>query len=504
MVVDFSLLLVLIVGTFSQTLSTNPGLKARITQTGLDYATKVALDSLSSKVVGLRIPDQHGKSGDVSYDVTNSRITGFQRPQSSITMNPPSGLRWTASGTVIALKGDWHYTLKKWFIRISDHGSFDVTVKGLSFDLGIKLGADKDGRPDISSSGCSCDIGSVDVKIHGKLDVIYNLFKGVIGKKIKDLLKDKMCDLIKDAINKDAENALQKIKVKTTIAKLFMLDYRMTSSPKFTPQYMETYHKGEVLWASSMTDAPIPVPPMPDNVGSQKMLYLFVSDYLFNSLSYQSQIHGVLRYNLTTKDLPPSNKGVLNTTCLSGVCIGELIPQIASKYPNKQVELRMMSTQTPMMTSLKNEVGVFCMGTIGMYATVPNKPSIYLVNLNVSMNATVNLSIMNEKLYAKIDQLIFNISAFNSAVGPISDRALQFVTRNAIRIFVEPALNKLGKNGFPLPTTGNVKFVNTELNLVRDTLIIATDVRYVSDTDTALKFVPRKRVYLEKNNIRRI
>ncbi|KAJ8302426.1 hypothetical protein KUTeg_018822, partial [Tegillarca granosa] len=199
MVVDFSLLLVLIVGTFSQTLSTNPGLKARITQTGLDY-------------VGLRIPDQHGKSGDVSYDVTNSRITGFQRPQSSITMNPPSGLRWTASGTVIALKGDWHYTLKKWFIRISDHGSFDVTVKGLSFDLGIKLGADKDGRPDISSSGCSCDIGSVDVKIHGKLDVIYNLFKGVIGKKIKDLLKDKMCDLIKDAINKDAENALQKIK----------------------------------------------------------------------------------------------------------------------------------------------------------------------------------------------------------------------------------------------------------------------------------------------------
>lgn len=502
MVAYFCFLLVLIVGILSETSSTNPGLKARITQTGLNYATKIAIDNLSSKVVGLEIPDQHGRSGDVSYDVTNSRITGFQRPQSSITMNPPSGLKWTASGTVISLKGDWHYKYKKWIIKISDHGGFDVTVRGLSFNLGIKLGADTDGRPAISSGGCSCDIGSVDVKIHGKLKIIYNLFKGVIGDKIKKLLRDKMCGLIGDAINKGAENALKKLKVQTRIAKQFMLDYRLTTNPKFTPQYMETFHKGEVLWASSMKDAPLPVPAMPDNVKPQKMLYLFVSDYLFNSLSYQSQIHGVLRYNLTAKDLPPSNRAVLNTTCLQGVCIGELIPQIAQKYPNKQVELRMMSTQTPMMTSQKNAVSVSCRGIIGMYATVPNKPSIYLVNLNVSMNATVNLSIMNEKIYGKIDQLVFNISAFNSAVGRISDKALQFVTTNAIRIFVEPALNKLGKNGFPLPTTGNILFVNTELLLVQDTLIVATDVQYVSDGDTTLRFVPRqRRVYLKTADI---
>jgi hypothetical protein len=33
-------------------------------------ATDVALDILAKQVTGLQIPDQHGASGDVSYDLT--------------------------------------------------------------------------------------------------------------------------------------------------------------------------------------------------------------------------------------------------------------------------------------------------------------------------------------------------------------------------------------------------------------------------------------------------
>nr|AFQ02695.1 bactericidal permeability-increasing protein/lipopolysaccharide-binding protein [Anadara broughtonii] len=482
MVAYFCFLMVLIVGILSETSSTNPGLKARITQTGLNYATKIAIDNLSSKVVGLEIPDQHGRSGDVSYDVTNSRITGFQRPQSSITMNPPSGLRWTASGTVISLKGDWHYKYKKWIIKISDHGGFDVTVRGLSFNLGIKLGADTDGRPAISSGGCSCDIGSVDVKIHGKLKIIYNLFKGVIGDKIKNCLRDKMCGLIGDAINKGAENALKKLKVQTRIAKQFMLDYRLTTNPKFTPQYMETFHKGEVLWASSMKDAPFALPILPNITEEDKMYYLSASDYILNRLAYQAQKHGYLSYNVTSQNLPDSVSGVLNTSCTTGICVGMLLHQIGQRYPDRQVELRMHTAQTPEVHIRNGSIGITGSGLADVYVKTEDSEDL-IFSLNASLDTSVSISIRNGTVYGKMKNLDIGISIVDSAIGGIDGQFLQHAVNGVIKLFVEPQLNAAGRRGYEIPIIMNLRVANTKMTLMENTLIVGTDIEFLHDDE---------------------
>ena len=61
-----------------ETLGTNPGLKIRLSQSGLDYAARVAVQQLSSKVQGTSLPDQSGKAhtpvGKVEYEVKNMRV----------------------------------------------------------------------------------------------------------------------------------------------------------------------------------------------------------------------------------------------------------------------------------------------------------------------------------------------------------------------------------------------------------------------------------------------
>jgi len=60
------------------TRATNPGLKIRVSQPGLNYAASVAVQQMSAKVRGASLPDQSGEShtpvGKVHYEVKNTRV----------------------------------------------------------------------------------------------------------------------------------------------------------------------------------------------------------------------------------------------------------------------------------------------------------------------------------------------------------------------------------------------------------------------------------------------
>jgi len=57
-----------------ETLGTNPGLKIRLSQSGLKYAATVAVQELSTKVRGASLPDRSGKAGKVEYEVKNIKV----------------------------------------------------------------------------------------------------------------------------------------------------------------------------------------------------------------------------------------------------------------------------------------------------------------------------------------------------------------------------------------------------------------------------------------------
>jgi len=58
---------------------TNPGLKIRLSQSGLNYAAEVTVQQLSAMVRGASLPDQSGQShtpvGKVDYEVKNTKVS---------------------------------------------------------------------------------------------------------------------------------------------------------------------------------------------------------------------------------------------------------------------------------------------------------------------------------------------------------------------------------------------------------------------------------------------
>jgi hypothetical protein len=66
---------------FGLTGAVNPGLKARVSQAGLNYAAQVAVDVLASRLQQITIPDQTGsadiKIGKVNYEFKNMKVFLF-------------------------------------------------------------------------------------------------------------------------------------------------------------------------------------------------------------------------------------------------------------------------------------------------------------------------------------------------------------------------------------------------------------------------------------------
>ncbi|KAK3103467.1 hypothetical protein FSP39_019464 [Pinctada imbricata] len=336
---------------------------------------------------------------------------------------------------------------------------------------------DAQGRPKLSAKSCSCDMGHVSISFHGGASSIYNLFSGYVADSLKGQLQNQLCQLVTQAINDDANKALATLPVTVDIDSVFLLDYRLVSNATFTPNYIETYHKGEIYWAKSKTEAPFTPAPFPQFNETSKMLYLWVSDYTFNSIAYQAQNNQFLQYNLTQNDLPDSVKPLLNTTC-SDICIGKIIPEIGRKYPNTVVRLDLMSTIEPKVTVTKAGITLTCGGQVIPYAVLSDNSSAYLMTLNANMTAGVNVSLSHEKIFANIGQTDIKLHVAKSDVGHIKDAALQFIVDSILKVFVVPMLNSIGSKGFPLPVTDDIHFVNSSLRFVTDAVLVSTDVHY--------------------------
>ncbi|XP_076449012.1 bactericidal permeability-increasing protein-like [Babylonia areolata] len=457
------------------------GFQARITQHALDYANQKAVDALADQVRQAKIPDQSGSSGDFSYSLSNVVIKGFSQPSSSIKVIPNVGLFWSARDAGIRLHSDWNVHYGRGWLKASMSGSVDVSVNGVSFSLTMVIGTDPTGRLAIKAGGCHCDVADVSVHIHGDLSFVLNLFRGEVERQVRDLLPGKLCDAANDQINNDAENQLRKVRVLSHLVRhLFTLDYRMVAPPSFQPTYMETFHKGEILWTADPQPPPFPPSPLPPSPSSRNMLYLWVGKYVPQSMLYAAHKHGFLRYNVTTKDLPLEDQAFLNTTCsdLIFTCIGRLFPPLGKKYPGLTTTLRMNSTMVPEVSMSPNVLGARLAGDIAVYVNTPAGPSPYVLTVHVSAVFNTTAKVDNQQITGSITGHRFKVTVVDSAVGPVKSKVVQILVRFAMNTFIIPKINEQGEHGFPLPISDSIRFTNTQLHILQDALMIGTDLRY--------------------------
>ncbi|XP_064603604.1 LOW QUALITY PROTEIN: bactericidal permeability-increasing protein-like [Liolophura sinensis] len=457
--------------------SLSPGFHSRVTSKGLNYAAQVAVDVLSTTITKQKIPDVDGSGHNLKYSLSNIKITGFDKPQSSVVPRSGSGLTWSAKGLGLSMRTDFSYKYKT-FISISGHGSVDVSIRDTTFSLSVGMGEDSGGRPSIKSTGCKCDIGHLSIKFHGGASWLYNLLTGLFKGDITRQVQKIICSSAQGAVDKNAESSLSKLPVTVTIDHKFMLDYRLLTAPVFSSVAMDIMHKGEVYWSDAVQEAPFPAPPIPPITNVSRMIYFLGSEYLVNTMAYVANKHGILKTNVTDKDLPADKRGFLNTTCQGfTLCLGKLVPKVAELYPNSKGELNVVSTRAPQMSISPQAIAVSFGGNISFFARTASTDRFFLFSIVADLNATLTACVKDEMVFGKIKKMQLGVKMWDSRIGPVDAKRLQLLLNGAISFYVKPQLNKLAK-GFPLPVTSRIKFVNAQLSLAQNALILGTDLTY--------------------------
>nr|QHB46327.1 lipopolysaccharide-binding protein 1 [Argopecten purpuratus] len=458
------------------------GLKLRITTACLNYANKVMIDKVLKKTRGGTMKAIENDSHHLYFKLENIYVKELSVGRSSVTMIEDKGIQWSARDISISVSADYHYKYTQLFLPIKDHGGIDGSVFGGSFDVRLAVGIDSTRRPSVRVDSCNYAIDRVKVKFNGGISsLILNLFKSLVEHYLKDILKSKVCDALRDTVDRDLEKSLHQAHISSKIGSKFLLDYGLQEPPVFNSDSMETFHKGIIYWRNNIQQVPFQPSPFPPVTRNDKMIYAWVSGYMFRSLTYQAQKNGMLQKTLTNDDFLNSAVGFLNTSCKFGKhCIGKFLPQLQHQFPREVVEIELKSRKAPNIILVDGQLRLIMNGSMTLFVKAPNATERkYLFTMDTNMASSIKVSYSDGYLRSNLGKMNCNVCISNSTLHPIYDRALNFIMQTIVKHYVKPALDGQGSVGLPLLKSDDIKLVNTNLTLTQDAIIIGTDLQVI-------------------------
>ncbi|KAJ8353035.1 hypothetical protein AAFF_G00118830, partial [Aldrovandia affinis] len=252
------------------------------------------------------------------------QIVNLRLPDSTIGLVPGTGVSLSIRNAFISLRGNWDVT---YLGLITDSGSFDLTVSGLTITTHIALKSDEMGRPTVSSTNCVANVDRATVKFHGGASWLYNLFRSFVDKALRKALEKQLCPLVTDALS-DMNPQLRTLNVLAQVDKVAEIEYSMVTSPTISQAFIDLDLKGEFYNVGKHQEPPFVATPFSLPAQTTSMLYIAVSTFTVNSAGFVYNNAGALNLDITDDMIPSISPLRLNTRTF-----GTFIPQVNRSQP---------------------------------------------------------------------------------------------------------------------------------------------------------------------------
>ncbi|KAG2463537.1 BPI protein, partial [Polypterus senegalus] len=411
----------------------NPGVIGRITQKGIDYGRQIGLIAIQDKLKTLHIPDisdsvKVSTIGKVEYRISGMRIVNLGLPQSAVGLAPGTGISLSITNAYIQINGNWQV---KYLRFIKDHGTFDLSLSGITISATIGVTHDETGRPTVWPAGCSANVASANVKFHGGASWLYNLFKSSIDKALRNALDSQLCTVVSGAIE-SIKPHLKTLNVLVRVDHFAEVDYSLVLPPLIPKTYIDLGVKGEFYNIGQHREPPFSAPSFSLPNEASNMLYIGLSAFTINSATFVYNNAGVLQINVTDE-------------------------MVARRYPNMPVILNVRATQQPSASIQPNNVTLQSTASMSAYAVQANSTLAPLFDLNVgSLNHIIQ----------------FTLKAI--VVPRLNGERVKHQTlmdANSFCCFLKSSslFAELLTTGFPLPTIEKLRLVGPQIKILKTT-----------------------------------
>lgn len=455
----------------------NPGAQLTVNELGVQYGFNLAGHILNNEIMNLNISDLVEKFDDGFINVSNLRITAYNLPKFQRQFEPPRRLTWGLTGAGINIEANWKGS-KKIVVQVSGEGTFKAKARRLGISITVNVSSTVDGRPILTDVKCKSNIGKIELYIKGGLTgFLLNVFRNLITTTLKPVLESKVCEIAVNFVRIDVNNKLRTFPQKVPILAGVDLYLALFNEPFLTLNTVNTNHSGRVeSFASNST----PFEPRDLNLVfdeiDQKMVSLWVTDYIANALLYH-----IYTSNYFHIEIDPGTFGRVSCSIMKGeVCLGSIFGDLAKLYSDTSVvHILMKATTVPFVFFVQNKTILYGSGAIilKVYDTndAQNVSNVFL-NIQTSIETEIREAfIENSTLYC-----ILNLTSLKMETGNgdriANDLWSAFVA--FIRPLLQNILSNMFKHGFHLNLIDGVNFYNGRVKFYNRTMLLEADVNY--------------------------
>lgn len=431
--------------------ASQPGIKTRITQSGLDFFTDA--EQILSMLP--EIPDFADKTeiavlGKVDYDVTDVKIKRLSsHPQTVLAVERDFGLVWLSKELRVAVNGNWHYQTHG-FIPVSDDGKFDFEVVIKSSPFKLKVDADDTGRLSIEmvDKRCHFKVESVDVELYGDKEWFYNMFEGNIEEMVQKYANEQICSTISKLIKEDLGMMMRSMEVvASVIPEVAALDLSLIARPAMT-SFIDIGHRGEVYNVNNRMESSLPIPSLPEDNDDASMFYIWLTDYVLNSAGSTLHNCGYLSYSLTQDQIPEDTNITLNTSTYE---VTLLLPQISKLYPNMEIQCNINSREPPTMKVSEDLVEALISADIAVSVVNEDKSLKHLFTVSKTIEMAGTLKVVDTQLTWDIESFWCRIDLRQSEVEDLDFDIVRSALEFACHAFIKQYIKEMGTTGVTLP-----------------------------------------------------
>uniref|UniRef100_A0A4W4EVM6 Phospholipid transfer protein n=1 Tax=Electrophorus electricus TaxID=8005 RepID=A0A4W4EVM6_ELEEL len=350
----------------------------------------------------ITMPEMHGKEGSFQYSITDVNIAELNLI-ADLSFQPTSGLLFEVQNSSIAL--NFQRRILYWFLRVYDFIATFLTT-GMRF-----------------------------------------------------VLNQKICPSLKHAALVLVNQLLETIPVRTEVDKYVGIDYSLLSDPVVTGSSLDMHFKGMFYDLHNENDTLVN-----DAVNLvvreyDRMIYLALSEYFFDTGLYSYFKGGVFRMHVMPKDL----EMLLRTTYFGAIMM--LNPALM----DAPISLELEVTSAPKSTIKTSGATVAVHSGVRVLVLPPGKAPVQLSSMTMESKFIAKVSMKGKRLAIHLDLRRFKIFSTQSALESLALIPLQAPIKTLLQITVVPLINNYTKKGVQIPLPDGIDFIEevVEYNNVR-------------------------------------
>ncbi|KAJ7332298.1 hypothetical protein JRQ81_014478 [Phrynocephalus forsythii] len=353
-----------------------------------------------------------------------------------------------------------------------DVGSINTSAEGVHIHTALELSRDSSGRLKISNTTCNASIARMHVGFSGTLRKVYQFMATLITTGMRFLLNQQICPVLNHAGLVLLNSVLDTVPVHNPVDDHIGIDYSLLRDPVVSPDTLDLDFKG-MFFPLRGENVTLPnEAPEPLIKETERMVYMAVSEYFFDTALFAYYRAGVLSMEIAGAEVPKDLEVLLRASFFGSIVM------MSPSAMDAPLMLKLQVSAPPRCSIKTSGTFVLVTALLDIFLAPPQQPVILLSSMTMEARLSAKVMLRQKALQMHLDLRRFRIYSNQSALESLALIPLQGPLKTLLQLSIMPFINEMTKKGVQIPLPEGMDFMREVVTNHMGYLTIGADLHF--------------------------